>query len=223
MLLSACEPFATVEQVKESDCACEWPQDAELEELIDEASDLLAWASNYRYLGRCTRTVYPCKQRLDCRCSCGCNRVGGIELPGVNPTVTSVTLNGDALAAGTDYEVSEGKLYRLGAVWPSNANISGGPTLAVVYAHGQPVRTFARLATADLVCYLQNVGERRRTELSKRAKAAIIDGVNIDLETIGPYELDLLNLPDVARFVAIFRQDSGSTFWAPELEPVWVT
>lgn len=219
MLLAACEQFATIEDFNDFPCDCSDTPEEIIEEALDLASDTLVFETNQRFFGRCTQVVLPCRDACpDVWCWCGCERTGGIEIPGTNPTIEAVAVDGVTLDP-VDYEFVRGfphdRLYRVGASWPHNAN-RGGPVLAVTVEHGHHVNQWARDAALEVACYLVKRSNNKQPKgLDPRARRATVDGVGMELS-----EEDKIGMPAVSRFLSLYPAPT-SAIWSPELEPAW--
>lgn len=221
-LRAACEPFATFDDWKAWPCDCSDTPEAVVAEFLDLASDTLAYETNYTFTGRCEEIIAPC--RSDCPwpplCMCGCGRSGGIEIPGHDPTISAVAIDGVPLDPG-DYEFVKGyphnKLYRIGDVWPATANRGSGPTLAVTVEYGHHLNDWSQKACLELTCWLvKRDNLKRRNALDPRATRATVDGVAMEL---APEEK--AGMPEMQKFLRLYPPGGQIVVWSPEHAPAW--
>jgi len=221
----ACEQFIAVEDV---DCDCGDTQPAELNEMIDQASDVLAILTGGKVAGRCTDVVRPCNDGSRCGCyalwSCGCSPIDGITLSGVNPFIEGITIDGTAF---TEYAIVDGnRLVRTdGQVWPGTQDLSVQSTetgtFEITYTYGLVIPDLAKRAAAEIVCsFLQNDPQSSR-KAHPNTRGMSISGVNIQLDQM-VYEIKRRSfmLPHVVRLMTVYAPSGASPalVYSPELE-----
>lgn len=229
MVQVACEPFATVADFDEGTCPCAPLSEEQIEDLIAEASDLLAVASRGMFRGRCTTVVRPCRNVAVCECGamrpCGCSP-DAVRLPGVDPVVLDVVIDGTSQPLENFLLLDGNMLVRLGGGrWPNRQHLAQphteNGTWAIEVEWGHHVSQIAAQATIELVCELAKGCQGAKTALPPNAQSAVIGGVSIGLqrraeiirETAGTGDL-----PKVARFLsAVMPYGVPSTVWSPEL------
>src|SRR5688572_17539265 len=113
----ACSQAVTEEQVELSGCSCALDDMAwTIGDLIDAATDAVAQISGGAMTGRCEMTVRPCEMG---GCACGrgrgCNActIAGMILPGFNPEVSEVKIDGVVLDPSEYVLVDSNMLVRV--------------------------------------------------------------------------------------------------------------
>lgn len=226
----ACEPFIERADVT---CDCDAFDNDEIDELIEQASDLIAILSGGKITGECLRTVRPV---ADTACSPfaewpkpAANRKQ-ILLPGPNPTVTEIKIDGVVLSQN-EYVIVDGVyLTRVDGVWPGNKNPflpdTDDDTFSITYQVGH-LPKLAKMATAELVCdWIKSdtrIGFNRA--LPQGARSASIAGVNIVLEqTLEEIRRRSILLPSMVRLLTAYAPDAGQSavVYSPELTDGWI-
>jgi hypothetical protein len=226
----ACEQAITEEEVELSNCTCVLDDTPwELTDLIDAATDALFQLSGGTVSGRCERIVRPC---ADSGCMCGygwgCDhcRIAGINLPGFNPVVTEVKIDGDVIPP-TEYAIVNGrKLARLGGLtWPGSKNPLLADTevgsFSIAYTSGMPFDFIAKNAAIELVCEMAATfaGEGR---LPAGTVSATADGIQIVVGRLpGREDVEAVGLTWLGKFMALHSPVTSWRVVAPELEEGW--
>jgi hypothetical protein len=229
----ACEPFTTVDDVLESSCACDLnDQDHGLyiEELIDDASDMLYIISGGRVSGRCQRTVWPIKvctvmpEGMPERESwIAWDSIDTIPLQGPNTEIIEITIDGIALNP-SEYGLLEGnKLFRRVGDWPRYNDVTltdaDVGTFTITYKFGPLITHVARRACNELVCQMVKEEPRALSRL-RGVVSANVQGVSVQYDDD---EVRALGLPEVTRFVDTFASSGPRPVgvYSPELMHGW--
>lgn len=220
----ACEAFITVDDVG---CDCGDTTPAEIEAMIDQASDILAILTGGKVSGRCTDVVRPCGTS-SCGCSrlssCGCSPIDAITLPGPNPTVTEILIDGDAF---TEYAIVDGsELVRTdGKHWPGSQNITTPSTepgtFEITVGHGMVIPQLAKDAAAEIVCSFIRTGPQDTRKPHPNTRGMSIAGVNITLEQMASeVKRRAFMMPYVIRLITVYAPNgpSPAMVYSPELE-----
>jgi hypothetical protein len=226
-LEAACEPFITADDFAACECACDDLDQATIERLIEEASDILAIISMGNFVGRCERVFRPCDP-MPCHCRrCPACLDGAWMIPGVLPTVLEVKVDGVILNQ-SEWVVANGMyLLRLGPdgfmEWPWGQPLhlpdTQPGTWSVKVATGHHINQVVRDATLELVCEFAKGCSGRKTRLPANATGANIGGVAISLQRRSEQiEESKIDLPMVSRFLAMYGGSPPSTVWSPELD-----
>jgi hypothetical protein len=208
----------------------------ELNTLMDDAANALARLTHLP-VGRCTTTYRPCRRG----CSsfyCGCCGPSGIPLPGLNPTVTSVKIDGVTVATNEYTVIRTANNWMLErfdpvngypAVWPHSQNIAAPDTMAGTFAITVTSGTYSdyllRNAIGEIACdILSHLNAERETD--EGAIAATGYGVSLSYVRFGdPTDQETRNLAGlswVRRFVASYGGGRSSALWSPELDEGWI-
>lgn len=203
---SRCGPYAEVDDLPD-ECPCrtlgsgsDEPSDERLEELLDQASEILWEALAFPTFGPCERTIHPCRrgpgwapsaQRRTaslyggCSC-CGCEAV---ILPGPVSDITEILVDGVAVDP-TSYELHEGShLIRTDGSWPAGGGPASDERFVVTYEMGSPVPTMVRDAAIELANYLWTMRcENRSNRLSRAATSVSTPGVSMSFSQAGRRE-----------------------------------
>lgn len=163
-----CGPWAELEDLP-PDCPCRTegsggsdPSDAELEDLLMQATEVMWELLAYPALGPCERTIHPCRTNLgyapskrvreatlrwgECAC-CGCDAV---VLAGPVADVVEVLVDGVALDP-SGYELHDNwHLVRIGASWPMGGGPAADERFVITYMMGAPVPGLVRDAVVEL-------------------------------------------------------------------------
>ena len=243
-LRAAAEQFVSLAEVRAAEnCGCvtdSSPNDANLGELIDQASDALTILSGGKVAGRVTWKFYPQRTLLGPQmCCCGCG-LDAIPLDGNDPVVTEVKIDGSALAA-SDYNLHTSRDGRWNLVrestdlqpnsWPSRQSMwrpdTGVDTFSVTYTYGVHVDWMIKQAALELVCDFASEDSVKTNQLPSGATSANMGGVNVSINTGYTLQERLERLqagdlgPAVSRFMSVYSPSGRFTseVWAPELEP----
>jgi len=226
----ACEPFIEREDVT---CDCDAFDDDEIDELIDQASDLIAILTGGKITGGCTKTVRPV---ADTACSPFAERPLSasnrkqILLFGPNPTVTEVKIDGVVLNPTEYVMVNDVYLTRVDGVWPGNKNPllpdTNDNTFSITYQVGH-LPKLAKMAAAELVCdwVKSDVRVGFNRALPHGARSVSMAGVNIVLEqTLEEIRRRSILLPSMVRLLTGYAPDAGqpSAVFSPEIENGWI-
>lgn len=220
-------------------CECDLPDDMDVVEgVLDGSSDFLAALADSVSLGRCTSAYRPCR---DAWCSvrwCSCCGVPGIHLPGVDPSVESVWIDGVELTVNVDYRVmvsplGQYTLVRLNGkrpvAWPSCKDRYSDRTevgtfeieIASGYARGQ----LMTMAAAEIACDTFAMLAGGDHILPVGIVSAIAYGTSMNWRRFSdPTEqktMDLAGLTMVNRFLQSLPQVTGAEVMSPELDDGW--
>jgi hypothetical protein len=235
-LTIACEPFATVDDFLDCNCACNLTEnDADfIEELLDQATDLLALMTAGWMVGRCTRTFRP-KAKHECGCRsymCDSCRMDSLRLPGPFPSVDEVKIDGVVVPANQYALLNGENLIRVSndptpPRWPQQQDLwkadSQVGTWSVTVTYGNEVGQVAKNAAVELACELAKACEGRKSALPPNATGTTVGGVSISLrrqaEAIAE-GMGVMDLPLVNRFVQSYRPSGtpASSVWSPEID-----
>jgi hypothetical protein len=233
MLQFACSQFATPQEMLADSCACDLSSlaDSDLDEILEEASDLVSIITGGRVTGRCVQTLRPyvahyCNSTGTCMC-------GSDALPlfGVDPEVLHVYIDGVELGAD-EYMVVKGpagsSLLKTTGSWPTSQSLTLADselnTFAVILEWGLHIGFIERQATLELACELAKESLGSENRLPVGARSATIGGVAIGLRERGEAlrEGDD-NLPRVARLIGKYAGwgRAQSDVWSPEMGQGW--
>lgn len=177
-----CSPWCTWDQVlstcsglSEANLALidALPDDVKAD-LIDDASSIVYELNGRRYPGECEQTRRIC---MDCRLCrtfpCCCDRRDVLDLGSRFPisSITTVTLDGVELVAGTDYDLRDRRyLRRLGDTtsWPRCADIADAEAFTVTWKYGRNPPGVAQRAVARFVAELAKKCVGIKCELPQR-------------------------------------------------------
>lgn len=231
------QQLTSAEAVRNSEtCGCvnlDEPPDDELELMIDAASDTLAILSG-GVTGRTTFTVRPCATSW-CSCACPCCGLDGIQLPGEDPVVTSVRIDGVTIASDTYalHSTRIGKsLVRVSSTgtqpqsWPMWQSLwrpaSQQDTFEIVYTSGIHVDWVIESAAIELTCDFATLNERRPNAI-RHAASVTQGGVNMQIKERVDRIRNGESGPSTARFMGIYAPDGRqrSAVYSPEIEGGW--
>lgn len=242
-LRAAAQAFTTKTAVRESNaCGCvsdSDPDDADLDELIDMASDALSILSGGKVYGRTTVKSYPTRTLDFCACSCGCG-LDGIQLNGPDPVVTEVKIDGVALDPA-DYELHSGRdgrwhLVRVATgerpnTWPSTQSMwrpdTEDDTFSITWTYGVHIDWIIERAAIELVCDFAADDITKSNALPQGTATANLGGVSVGVNARLTLSERMERLqagdlgPAVTRFMSVYAPNGRrvSEVWAPELEP----
>jgi hypothetical protein len=232
----ACERLVTVDDLT---CECDLPVSTEvIDQVLDGASDLLASLADVQ-LGRCTANYRPCRDDWCAPQWCSCCGTKGIHLPGVEPAVTEVWIDGAQLVADTDYRVmispiGQYVLVRLDSVsrqlsWPSCKNRfadrAEDGTFEIEVESGYEVNVMMTLAAAELACDVFSWLAGGDHILPAGVASATAYGLS--MATRLPFDpkrkkgLDLSGFTWVERFLGSLPETKGAEVMSPELDDGW--
>ena len=237
----ACEPFLQREDIE---CDCDALTDEEVEELIDQASDIIAILTGGKVAGECTTTVRPCAER-----KCGCSTRWGwpydpgqsreecvpckydaITLPGPRPIINEIKIDGVTLDP-SEYAIIDGiYLARVEGRWPRHQNIlkpdTDDGTFSIEFTYGD-LPYIARLAAQEIVCDMikRDAKSGQTKALPPSARSATIAGVSIQLDQqVEEIRRRTIILPNLIRLLTVYAPDGPqpAVVFSPELEDGWV-
>ena len=234
----ACETLISIDDV-ENACECDLPDDLDvINNVLDGASDFLSLLAGVP-LGRCTAAYRPCRREwCDSSYRCGCCALKGIHLPGIDPTVTAVKIDG-ATVATTEYKVvitSTGVhvLERFDSEyhsvwWPTRQKIlapsTAADTFEVTVESGVEVNMSMKLAVTEVACDVFKAIAGLDHVLPQGTVSAMMQGVRIDFRRFSdPTEqatMDLAGLGWTNRYLATMPTDIGTQILSPELDSGW--
>lgn len=231
----AYEQFVSLATVRASaNCTCvtdSSPDDATVNELIDQASDAMVHLTAGKIAGRRTITARPCRVLYETTCSCGC-RLDAIPLEGPDPVVSEVKIDGVALSSG-DYTLHSGRdgrsyLVRVATTdrpdsWPSTQSSwrpdTEDDTFSITYTYGHHVDWITERAALELVCDFAADDVRKTNQMGAGTTSANMGGVTVGIRermerlAVGAFGQAM------ERFLTVYGPDNGtSEVWAPELE-----
>jgi hypothetical protein len=229
-LLYACSQATTAESVALSGCECDLDLiEIPIDDLIDAASDTLFLASGGIVSGRCQTTYRPCAD-FDCYCPtgpyCGCScDASGIPLPGVDPSVELVKIDGDAF---TSWVLINGRVLARtdGSYWPTSQSLhirdTEDNTFAITVESGLDWMLMASMAANELVCEFAKLLSGRQTSLPPGTVSAVMDGVAVQVNRLpGQQEIEAVGLTHLARFIGTYSNRVVSEVRSPELTQGW--
>lgn len=238
-LYAAGEQFTSVAAVRATaNCGCvtqATPSDEDLEELIDQASDVLTRLSMGRFYGRQTVTVYPCRD--GCWDSCPCCGLDVIPLWDPDPVVNWVRIDGAALDSNT-YSLHQSRdgygLVKVGGTtrptqWPSWQNLwqlgVGDNTFAINFTYGPHVDWVVEKAAIELVCWFSSQDQIKKNQLQQGTVSANYNNTTVTLEErlASARGVDKTSSVGLAmdQFFTTYGSGPRSAVWAPELTRGW--
>lgn len=235
----AAEKMTTLEAVQNSGCACIADlDDAEVDELIEVASDAIAIATAGIVAGRRTADVLPYVD-LDAFLlgdSWPCNSPG-IPLPGVDPVVVSVTIDGVALASNL-YTVrttsAASELHRISVdgnpppPWPTSQQLwrngVGDHTFVVRYTYGIHVDWMIQEAAIEMVCDLAvPTLDKKKSTMRPGVTSVSQGGVTVQVDNMVSRVRAGEVGPATSRMVGYYAPfgRAATNVWSPELSGGW--
>lgn len=241
-LRAAAEQFTGISAVRATaECACvtaDDPTDEVLDELIDQASDMICILTGGKVFGRLQSTIYPCRTAAGyVACGCGCG-IDAIPLGDQDPVVNSVQIDGVTLN-GSEYSLHRDRmgwnLVRVDSTdrpngWPSdqalwlNSNVEH--TFSVTCTHGIHIDWIIERGAIELVCDFAADDTRKANAMPRGAKTATMGNVTVGtLPTPLQDRADRLASaelgPAMSRLLGIYAPNGRITseVYAPELEP----
>lgn len=244
-LRAAAEPFLTVEELRNYDCACitqQSPSDSELSDIIDQASDVIAIATGGTVFGRVSYTVLPCAEGgcwTGCACGCG---LDGIPLYGPHPIITDVYID-DELIPSNEYRIH---LTNLGPalvrvsvdgthpdVWPRWQDLwkqgTGTHTFRFTITYGHYIDKIIHDAALEIACDLAlDPRQRKQNALPVGTRSASQGRVDVSTqgrvreEAVARVKAGIYG-PASARMMELYAPNGGqfAGVASPELSGGW--
>lgn len=186
----ACSRLAEVIDFTAAECFCDGLSDADVEALLDDASDLVYFLSRGTVYGLCEATVRPCRV-----CMCGscfaCCSVDMLPLRGPVVEVTEVKIDGEVISPDLYRVTPRNFLYRVSddgnrpASWPSSQALylddTEDGTFSVTYTHGmtEPYPVWVVNATIEAACDAANFQVNGRGKLPADTVGVVYQGLSI--------------------------------------------
>ena len=231
-LVHACEPFALFEDVS---CDCEGIGEAEVEEILAQATDALVAMTGFQYRGQCTETFRPrgpsgCDCMSTCAALCRCADLQGFTLPSpialnsdgepdIEVSIDGVPFDDWLLVDGDFLVRSDGKS------WPScqSLTIPTGDvgSFAVSVTYGDPPSIIARNAVVEIACLFLKSSPNSQRRLPANTRSVAAQGVTITMEALErEIKHQSFMLPWTIRFMTIYAPQGRSTpyVYSPELD-----
>lgn len=233
----ACERFAEVDEVAGDACLCgeDLPEEL-ITDALDMASDIMVLLTNGRIHGRCEQTVRPVVTGWSCAPRDGeflglfpSARFGGMDtipLPGVNPSVEEVVIDGVVLAPAEYGLIDNRYLFRRGGTWPSNRDLTLLPGAAGVFEltikFGYAIDFITSQAAIELTCELLKGFSGTESHLPAGTVSANIQGAAVKISEALD-EGGRTGLERLQRFYNVYARDGEgqSDVWTPELSHGW--
>jgi hypothetical protein len=225
----ACSQAVIEEEIEDLGCACNLEGfTGDINDLIDEATDVLYQISGGAVSGLCTNTYRPCSEGF-CWCGfgpgCGCCHISGIPLPQPFPTVTAVKIDGVAF---TDWAILDGyKLVRTdGLDWPGSKNPllpdTEANTFSITVETGVDFNYASKMAAIELVCEMAAVISGREGMLPPGTVSATMDGISVQVGRLpGQTEVEAVGLVWLARYMTMWADTNVAQVSSPELSEGW--
>lgn len=204
-------------------------------ELADLASDILTVATGGVVKGRTTTTFRP----VHCAGSVVVNEMVGtyaptingrrpLPLPGPNPVIREVTVDGVTLGP-TQYRVVDGNLLiRVGAEWPTSNDLeldeSEAGTWSVRVTYGEEITGLAKRAAMSLVQEMAAPYTNRQSTLPRGVTSANVQGMSVTVESAADALRDGIEDTTVhlQRFLGMYGPETHRTdVWSPEFTYGW--
>jgi len=229
----ACQSFVSLEDVLAAPCACSFDEAVDgplIEELIDEASDMLFQLSGGRVHGICTRTVRPIAEAGSCwhvgleTYQPGVEwwlgdaipfRVEGLE-------IIEVVIDGVVLSPSGYKLINSQWLARVSGYWPTTNDLmkddTEDGTFSVTYRFGRAITAVSKSAAVELVCLMMK--DPSAISRLRGVVSANVQGVNV---TTAQDDVAALGLPAVARFLDLFAPFGPGVkgVWSPDTANGW--
>jgi hypothetical protein len=229
----ACQAFATREDVLDAACGCELTDSehgALIDELIDDATDMLYVLSGGRVFGRCTRTVRPYRRGStmpsEWATTTGWGLDSGLDsipLRGPDTEIMEVVVDG-AVLNPSEYGLLDGnKLFRKSGCWPSTNDLtkddSQDGTFSVTFRFGRTPSYLTRSACVEMVCMMAR-DEPRALSRMRGIVSANVQGVSVQLDDD---EVRSLGLAHVNRFLDAYSPRGITVLgvYSPEVDHGW--
>ena len=231
----ACEQVLTEDEVT---CECVIPADNDLvEAVLDAAADLLVLISNAP-VGRCETIYRPCRDAYCGFTACRCCRLFGIHLPGFEPTVDEVLIDGVEVDPSTytvlitpngQYVLERFDSDGRSVSWPYCQNLllpsSAANTFEITVSTGLPIGPLTKLAVNEIACDMFAGLTGGDTSLPDGAVSASLNGLFVDWRRFGnPTDqatMTLAGLQWVQRYMATVSEGAHTQILAPELDDGW--
>lgn len=237
VLQEACEPFAAADDMF---CDCEELDGNEKDDLLAQASDILASMSGFTYRGTCTETFRPrspsgCHCMCDCAAFCRCSELPGILLPSdiqvdsAGFPLIEVWIDGEPFY---DWSLVDGNLLVRtdGRSWPSCANptipLDEKGAFGVVVSHGDPPSVLARNAAVEIACLFVKQTPNRNRGLPMQTRSATAQGVTITFEEVDRMvKSKIFMTPWTIRFLTVYAPEGRDQVfvYSPELAEAYGT
>jgi hypothetical protein len=241
VLRVAHEQFVTKAAVRAADsCGCVTPSDppdAELDLIIDAASDAIARVTGMRVAGRRQWLARPCRSEYGQDC-CSCCGLDAIPLGDNDPVVDQVKIDGAVVDPAT-YQLHPTRIG-MGLVkvstdltrptnWPSSQPLwapdSEDGTFSILYTTGSYVEDLVISdAAIEIVCDLAAGTASTVNALDPRVTQATVGGVTMVLEEDRIERVRSGDFgPMTARMMGLLAPTGTATsaVWAPELAAGW--
>lgn len=240
-LRAASEAFTDIAAVRAAEnCACvtdTTPDDTTVQSYIDQASDVIAIATDMRIAGRQTVKARPCRIEDTC-VPCSCCGLDAIPLGDARPSVTEVKIDGDVLAADYYWLHWNGISWVLARKplatqlspqrWPSDrkrwAADSEDGTFSITIEQGIHVDDFLiQSAVMEIICDFAAEDAKRPNRI-EGARSMSGGGLTVALDED---RIDRIRSGDMGpmtrRMMGVLVPDGRATsaVWAPELMDGW--
>jgi hypothetical protein len=250
-LLYAGEPLTTPESLVAYGCDCALVEGDELDDLIDQASDVIAVVSNMEIAGRRTKSVRPVSNAICYPTSivarwvglASGNELAHIALDGVDPVIAEdgIKVDGDILVGGTDYIVqsSDEDIYRYvtrlnsdgnPSSWPSNQRFwrpdTEDNTFSMTFLFGVEASAPGVMKAAnEVACWLVNdTASKRKRRLDSKATSASGGGVQLGIRArADQIKAGEIDLPALADLLALYLPGGrhNTEVMSPEMGDGW--
>lgn len=236
----ACQRFCDPDDLFGDHCSCAFDENDDMtlvEDVIDMASDIMVWMSHGKITGICLNTYRPMKVGGG-----GCGVPAGgysdyetarfdgldvIPLPGIDPQVIEVEIDGEVLAP-SDYGLIDGRyLFRREGSWPTSNSLTALSSAVGVFEitlrTGTASDWITKQAAIELACELGQEFLKGRSRLPRGAVSANLQGVAVALGDALADEDDAKSLPRLLRFFA-WHCNNGEhpgVVWSPETNRGW--
>jgi hypothetical protein len=234
-LQAACSRLASVDEFKASDCGCSCTlSNTDIENVLDDASDLIYTLSGGTIFGQCSGTVRPCRTCWCGHCVCCCE-IEAIPLRQDALSITEVTIDGDVLDPANYTLLSRGRLQKISIdgnrpePWPCCQSLYRGldeeDTFGITYTFGQEhVPQWAKNAVIELACDMATFFSDGRGKLPPGATAVTYQNVTATL----PSRADALRdgtalsvFPAVSQLLALVGPTARSQAFSPSGATAW--
>lgn len=236
-LREACE--RVIDTADLARCECSYVElgltGPQINDLLDDACNALARITHLP-VGRCSTVYRPCHRG----CSsfwCGCCGPSGIPLPGINPVVSGVKIDGATVATNTYTVIRTPNNWMLERIdpttgvqqaWPHSQYIAAPDTLAGTFSITVTSGTWndwvTKAAAGEIACdMLSHLNIERET--NDGVVAATGYGITESYTRFGdPTDQETRNLAGLAwlrRFVSSYGGARPAAIWSPELDYGW--
>jgi len=231
-LQSACEVALAPEDLQICQCEITTLADEAWESLSETASDILADVTGLP-IGQCVHSWRPCMDRC-VGSPCGCCELRGVTMPGWNPRLVEVRVDGEVVPT-TEYailrkgtELSLERFYSNGRArpWPGCQSLllpdTAEGTFAVKVLSGVPIDWQVRAAAAEIACDLL---KRWTDDLPDGITSMTVYGMTVDFrrygEATGDTAVQQAGFEQVAKLMNRYPVNRQVTVIAPELMRGW--